>query len=294
MPTSTGRQFFPNNNIASAITTSGAAFASYYPAQNVTGATAQTSQTTYRRQTSYPSNYPSWDVRIDHQLSANDKINATFFQAGLTQNYPLQGFPKGIGPNGYGYTVIRNTRGGSLDEVHVFSPSFVLDSRLGLEVHPFGLVYPGNANFNLSSLGISGSLPYDSFPGVSFNGDGYASLAPGAGGQVSTSTVGSLNEIATKTVNTHSIRFGFEGNILRYNQQNPESGFGNGSGTAGFNFDRRFTQQNLATRWSDPNSGDSFADLMLGTFSSHRLHHQPPRTRCSRFTLRRGCRMTGA
>ena len=259
-------QFFANNNIASAISTAGAALASYYPAPNVPGASAQTSPNYQSTQTSYRSNYPSWDVRIDHKLGANDTINAIYIQAGLTQSYPLQGFPNGIGPNGYGYHVIRNTRGGSLDEVHVFSPSFVLDSRLGLEVHPFGLVYPGNVNFNLGGLGISQTgLPYASFPGVN-NGDGYASLAPGAGGQVSTSTVGSLNEIATKTVGAHSIRFGFEGNILRYNQQNPESGFGNGSGTAGFNFDRRFTEQNYQN--GDANSGDSFASLLLGTFSS--------------------------
>jgi len=263
-------QYFANNNIASAISTTGAALASYYPSANVAGAGPTTSPNYVSTQTSYRSKYPSWDVRIDHQLGANDKINAAYFQAGLTQSYPLQGFPKGIGPNGYGYTVIRNTRGGNLDEVHVFSPSFVLDSRLGLEVHPFGLVYPGNANFNLSALGISGSYPYASFPGASFSNGGYASLAPGAGGQVSTSTVGSLNEIATKTINTHSIRFGFEGNILRYNQQNPESGFGNGSGTPGFTFDNRFTQQNVTTTavGADPNSGDALADLLLGDFSS--------------------------
>jgi hypothetical protein len=258
--------YFPNNNIASRITQTGAALASYYPSPNVAGATALTSPNYVSTQTSYRSRYPSWDFRVDHQISAKDKIYAAYFQAGLTQSYPLQGFPKGIGPNGYGYTVIRNTRGGSIDEVHVFSPSFVLDSRLGVEVHPFGLVYPGSSNFNLGSLGISSNgLPYQSFPGAT-NGDSYASLAPGAGGQVSTSTVGSLNEIATKTVKTHSVRFGFEGDIVRYNVQNPESGFGNGSGTAGFNFDRRFTQQNWQT--GDVNSGDSFASLMLGTYTS--------------------------
>lgn len=258
--------YFPNNNIASRITATGTALASYYPAPNVPGATALTSPNYASTQTSYRSTYPSWDVRIDHQISVNDKIYATYYQAGLTQSFPMEGFPKGIGPNGYGYTVLRDTRGGSMDEVHVFSPSFVLDSRLGLVVHPFGLVYPGNANVNLGALGISGAgLPYATFPGAS-NGDGYASLAPGAGGQVSTSTVGSLNEIATKTVNAHSIRFGLEGSVLRYNQQNPESGFGNGAGTAGFNFDRRFTQQNWQT--GDVNSGDSFASLLLGTFSS--------------------------
>ncbi len=51
-----------------------------------------------------------------------------------------------------------------------------------------------------------------------------------------------------------------EGNLIRYNVQNPQSGFGN------FNFDRRFTQQNYSA--GDVNSGDSFADLLLGTFSS--------------------------
>jgi hypothetical protein len=264
--TSNRSVYFPNNNIASRITTTGAALASYYPAANVAGAGPTTSPNYISTQTSYRSTYPSWDIRIDQQLGAKDKLNATYVQAGLTQSYPLQGFPKGVGPNGYGYTVLRNTRGGSMDEIHQFSSTFVLDSRLGLEVHPFGLVYPGNANVNLGALGItSNGLPYASFPGAGM-GDGYATLAPGAGGQISTSTVGSLNEIFSKIVNTHSIRFGFEGNILRYNQQNPESGFGNGSGTAGFNFDRRFTQQNWQT--GDVNSGDSFASLLLGTFSS--------------------------
>lgn len=259
-------QYFPNNNIASAITTAGAALATYYPAPNVPGASEASTLNYISTQTSYPSKYPSFIVRVDHALDANDEFNAIYFQAGLTQNYPLQGFPKGIGPNGYGYNVYRDTRGGSLDEVHTFSPSMVLDSRLGVTFHPFGLVYPGSQNFNLTSLGISAAgLPYASFPGVS-NGDSYASLAPGAGGQISEDTTGSLEEILTKTIKTHTIRLGFEGNLIRYNVQNPESGFGNGSGTAGFNFDRRFTQQNYTT--GDVNSGDSFADLLLGTFSS--------------------------
>jgi hypothetical protein len=252
-------QYFANNNIASAIAPAGANLASFYPGPNVPGASV--AGTNYiSTHTSYPSKYPSFIVRIDHSINKNDTFNAIYFQAGLTQNFPLQGFPKGIGPGGYGYNVYRNTRGGSLDEVHTFSSSMVLDSRFGLTYHPFGLVYPGSQGYDLSSLGISGAgLPYASFPGVS-NGDGYASLASGAGGQISEDTTGSLEEILTKTIKTHTIRFGFEGNLIRYNVQNPQSGFGN------FNFDRRFTQQNMTT--GDVNSGDSLADLLLGTFSS--------------------------
>ena len=77
------------------ITTTGAALASYYPAPNVAGAGRTTSPNYVSTQTSYRSNYPSWDVRIDHKLSANDTINAAYFQAGLTQSLPATGLPEG-------------------------------------------------------------------------------------------------------------------------------------------------------------------------------------------------------
>jgi Carboxypeptidase regulatory-like domain/TonB dependent receptor len=255
--------FFANNNIASAITAAGTALVNYLPLPNVPGA-AITGTNYISNHTSYPSKYPSFVVRIDQAVRPQDKLNAIYFQAGLTQNYPLQGFPQGIGPGGYGYNVYRNTRGGSLDEVHQFSPSMVLDSRFGLLYHPFGLVYPGSQNFNLSSIGITTTgLPYTSFPGTG-ESDGYATTAAGAGGQISESTVGSLEEILTKTIKTHTIRFGFEGNLTRYNVQNPESGFGT------LNFDRRFTQQNSITAGvgSEASSGDPIASELLGAFSS--------------------------
>lgn len=271
--------YFPNNNITSAITTSGAALAAYLPAPNVPGA-AITGTNYISTQTSYPSTYPSFIIRADHAFGSEqkDKLNAIFFRSGLTQNYPLQGFPKGIGPNGYGYHVYRNNRGGSLDEQHQFSSSMVLDSRFGLIFHPFGLAYPGNSNFNLGALGISATgLPYTSFPGIGTS-DGYTTLAPGAGGQVSENTTGSLEEILTKTIKTHSIRIGFEGNLIRYNVQNPQAGLvGSSSSTAGFVFDRRFTQKNSVTSaaGADPNSGDAIADLLLGAFSSANYNITP-------------------
>ena len=179
---------------------------------------------------------------------------------------------------GYGYTVYRNNRGGSIDDVHTFSSSLVLDSRFGLIYHPFGLTYPGNTNYDLSSLGITNSnLPYSSFPGYSATDTGasgatfsYVSLAPGAGGQVSANTVGSLDEILTKLIGHHTLRFGFEGNLIRYNVQNPQSGLVGSSATQpGFAFDRRFTQKNSvnANIGSDASSGNPMASMMLGYFS---------------------------
>ena len=255
-------QYYPNNNIASSINATGAALLSYVPLPNVAGA-AITGSNYISTQTSYRSSYPSFIFRLDQAIGTRNKLSAIFFRSGLTQNYPLQGFPKGIGPTGYGYDVYRNNRGGSIDDVHQISSSMVLDSRLGVIWHPFGLVYPGNQNFDLNSLGMSSTgLPYSSFPGITFanssgnNPDGYAGLAAGAAGQVSTNLTAALAEILTKTIGRHTLRFGFEGNLIRYNVQNPQSGFG------AFFFDRSFTQRNYAT--SDGASGDPVASLLLG------------------------------
>ena len=127
----------------------------------------------------------------------------------------------------------------------------VLDSRFGLVEHPFGLIYPGAQNFSLSSLSMTQTgLPYNSFPGVSFSTDNYVGLAPGAGGQISNSVLGSLDETLAKQWGRHSVRVGFQGDLLRYNVQNPMSGFGNGS-TSGLVFDRTFTQSNSVLYGAD-------------------------------------------
>jgi hypothetical protein len=254
--------FFANNNITSQINATGKALAGYLPSPNQSGV-AISANNYISKQNSYQSVYPSFIARVDQAIGSKNKLNAIYFQAGLTQAFPFQGFTNGIPPSGYGYNVYRNTKGGSLDDVHQFSSSLVLDSRFGLLFHPFGLVYPGNQGFALSSISVAGTFPYNSFPGTSV-GDGYASLAAGAGGQISTDTTGSLEEILTKVIGKHAIKFGVEGNLIRYNVQNPQNGFG------AFQFDRRFTQKNSVNIGigSDPNSGDSFADELLGYASS--------------------------
>ena len=265
--------FFPNNRIpTSRINATGAALLGYYPQPNIAGALATAATNYTSNQTSYHSSYPSIIGRYDQAFGPKNRLSATLFRSGLTQAYPFEGFAGGIGPylsssssgaslGGYGYSVYRNNRGGSLDDVHQFNSTMVLDSRLGIIWHPFGLTYPGNSNFNLGSLGVSTSnLPYLTFPGITTTTDNYAGLAPGASGQVSTNLTGSLEEILTKTWGRHSVRFGFEGNLIHYNVQNPQSGF------TGYTINRTPTQQNYIN--SDANSGDAIAGLLLGTFNT--------------------------
>jgi hypothetical protein len=257
--------YFANNVIpAGRISAAGRSLLNYFPEAN---ANVSSSVNYISNQTSYPSTYPSFIFRVDHALGQKNKLNAVIFRSGLTQNYPMQGFPKGIGPitpgstnSGYGYHVYRNNRGGALDDIHQFSDTLVLDSRLGIVFHPFGLTYPGNQDFDLSSIGISSTnLPYQSFPGVSLS-DNYAGLAGGAFGQVSSFANGSLEEILTKSLGRHSVRIGFEGNLFRYNVQAPQSGFG------AISFDRYFTRRNYNT--GDSSSGDPLAALLLGAYTT--------------------------
>ena len=248
---------FPGNIIpAGRISTVGAALMKLFPAPN---SSISPVVNYISSDTSSPNKYFSFVTRVDHSFSDRNKMNATFFKAILNQLQPNEGYPTPIAPTGIGYTVYRNNEGGSLDFVSVVTPTLVIDARVGGIYHPFGLVYPGNT-FNLGSIGINGTgLPYQSFPGVSFT-DSYGGLAPGAGGQISEFTLGDAALLVSKTLQKHSLRVGFEGNLGRYNVQNPQSGFGT------FNFNRQFTQKNSVNVavGSDAASGDPLAAMLLG------------------------------
>jgi len=251
--------YFANNLIPSnRISSVGQALLSYYPLPNIAGVAATSGNNYVATQTSYASTYPSLIFRVDQAIGSKNKLNVILFRSGLTQQGPHEGFPKEVGPGDCGvcyYHVYRNNRGGSIDDVQQFSNSLVLESRLGVLWHPFGLVYPDASGYNLGALGISSTgLPYTSFPGV--NPSGYAQLPAAARGQVSTNMTGAWQELLTKSIHSHTWQFGFEGNLIRYNVQNPQSGFGT------FNFDSRFTQKNWQT--GDSSSGNSVAAIMLG------------------------------
>jgi hypothetical protein len=268
---------FLNNNIKGKINPAGAALASYYPAPN---SSLSPTVNYISNVTSSPNKYWSFVTRVDHSFSDRNKLNATFFKAVLHQIQPTEGFPKKIAPTGVGYTVYRNNIGGSLDDVIVVSPTLVVDARIGVIYHPFGLLYPGST-FDLSTINMNGTgLPFQSFPGVfacdacispggaSGTSPGttspYAGLAAGNTGQISEDTLGSTSVLISKTFSKHTLRVGFDGNLSRYNVQNPQSGVGT------FNFNRQFTQKNSVSTavGSDASSGNPFASLLLGYPSS--------------------------
>jgi hypothetical protein len=259
---------FPGNIIPSnRISAVGKALASYFPAPNSTAGGA--SYNYIAQVTTFPQKYFSFVARVDHSFSANNKMNATFFKSILNQLQPNDGYPQPEGISGSDYTVYRNNVGGTIEDVYVISPTLVVNARLGVIYHPFGLIYKG-LTFPLSSIGInSAGLTYQSFPGIAFS-DSYAGLAAGAGGQVSTDAVTDPSVLVSKTLGNHSVKVGFEANFVRYDVTNPQSGLGT------FTFNREFTQQNslgtcgnsTCNTGGDPNSGNPVAALLLGYPSS--------------------------
>ncbi len=248
-------EYFPNNNISAAMNPIAAKLINYYPEPN----TSSTAGNYVSPDDTINDHYWSFITRIDHQINPSQKLTGLFFRSIRNQLYPSQGFPNG-GIGGPGYIHFRNDLGASLDWVSIFSPTLVLDSRVGFVYHPFSLTNYGTG-IDLSQLGfpsaLTSTLPLQTFPGASFSGGvvGYGSET-GGGGQASQATATSWTEVLSKSLQNHSLKGGIEFDGLRYNINTPYSNFGT------FSYNRQFTQQNYLT--GDPHSGDPMASFLLG------------------------------
>lgn len=259
LDSSNNRTPFPNNQIPSGrLNATGVALLKLYPSPNIN----QSATVNYiSNQITIPEGYYSLITRIDHSINDNNKWSAVFDNQQLGQHTPNLGYPTSIGPAGG--TVLRNNHGGSFDYVSVLPHSWVLDARFGVNYHPFG-VFNNGASYDLSSLGMSATgISYQTFPGISFS-DSYTGLQAASGSQSSDDTYITTSAIASKTIGKHNVRFGFEGELHRYNALNPFSGLGT------FNYNRQFTQKNSVNSavGSDASSGNPIASLLLGYPSS--------------------------
>lgn len=242
---------FPFNKIPeTSINPAGAAYMSYLPLPNTSqGPSVNYTSTINARQWD-----PTLIFRLDQNFGEKDKLSAIFFRAtySLDRGDPL--LPKGHSTSS---SAFRNTEGGNLDYVHIFSNKLVLDSRFGVIQRPLALAYPGSSS-DPSQFGMDSPVPYQTFPGIG-NSDHYIALGSGAG-QRTTSTVGDLAATLTMVMGSHTIRTGFDGNLLRYNGNTSDSGY------RSFSFNRQFTQKNSVNVGvgGDPDSGNPIASILLG------------------------------
>ena len=151
--------------------------------------------------------------------------------------------------------VHRPNRGLAIDEVHLFNPTTVLDTRIGYaygkeEQEPF------SANFDLGSLGFpaqyTNGLQYRNFPAIQVSG--FESLG-GTGWKSQPGYNYSFQSNLTMQRGKHLFKTGVQVNLFRGNfLTNP-----NASGTFAFN-----QAQTGGPRADTPTSGLAFASFLLG------------------------------
>jgi hypothetical protein len=137
---SNNRTPFQGNKIPSGrFNATGVALLKLYPAPNST----QSATVNYvSNQITIPEGYYSLITRIDHSINDNNKWSAVYDGQQLGQHIPNLGYPTSIGPSGQ--VVLRNNHGGSVDYVSIFPRGYVLDARVGVNYHPFGLYNNGS------------------------------------------------------------------------------------------------------------------------------------------------------
>ena len=210
--------------------------------------------------------YFTHTVRVDHNLSSANRmfVRGNGYIRNTSRNDYFENRATGLRER---YTPI----GGSIDDVHTLSPSFVLNLRYGYtrfvrKTSPFY-----GRNFDLSTLGFPNqftsqiSPDFSEFPAIEINGY-FNTIRTGEARHMDThSFVAAL----TKLRGTHTIDFGFEARAYRQNSYTGDS-----SRSGRFIFDQTWTRGPLDNSAVSP-IGQGLASFLLGLPNANSLVARP-------------------
>ncbi len=106
-------------------------------------------QNNYQRNRAERSNVDSWDLKIDHRITSNNSMFVRYSKSKNSRirdnNFPLGSSPTGNDlPSGFGAgDEFGNSRGLTLGDTHVFSPTVINDMRAGWTKVEIGINNPG-------------------------------------------------------------------------------------------------------------------------------------------------------
>jgi len=230
------------------------AFLKYYPLPNLPG-DAQ-GQFNYFSGNPRTDHFNSETVRVDHEISSKQKM---FLRLYRNWRLELRGNWSATANNllATGNDLYRINDGFNYDHLYTFSPTMILDVRLGYARFTEQNQRPSDGHFDPASLGWSSQV-VSLFGGAKylprFNIDQFSALGDTAG-DLTTFNIYSFAPTLTKIVGSHSLRFGYDLRSYRENNYNP------GSKAGSYTFNTDYTR---ATDTSNGQFGQGLAAFLLG------------------------------
>ncbi len=229
----------------------------YYPSPLQPG-NADGTQNYLRPELVEEADYYTHSVRIDHNLTQNNRMYGRYSWYNRTSTY--NDYFDNPATGTYFWFI---SKSGVIDDVHTFNATTVLNVRYGYNRFIRGTDgKPSNIGFDLTTLGFPASynnlIPPDVRRFPRFDIAGYQGTAQG--GESRPNDIHSLNATLSKTLRTHAIKFGAEFRSYRETQRF----FGNDM-TGRFNFDATWTRGPLDNSPTSPSQlGQSVAAFLLG------------------------------
>jgi len=227
------------------------AYLQYFPAPNQPG--KPDGENNYVVSDPSVNNFASWVGRADANLSSRNKLFFTMHESSYTQSSA---------------DIFRNLAsgqfsgldlwGGVVDDVHMFSPTLVLDTRIGI-TRSYSSSFIKSAGFDPTSLGFPSYMAAyslrEAMPRISFSDSNYAGLSTSPG-SISPFLSAQWFTSVTKVMNKHSLKAGFD--FRRYDANSLSPGYSAGTFTFGTNW------ITAGTGKTAPPFGGSMADFMMG------------------------------
>jgi hypothetical protein len=247
---------FPNNVIPASLFDPVAIKAMSYFALPLTDGTTADHRNNYPQPNLMEAaEYWTHTVRVDHNFSAKDRI---FVRAnGYMRDTHRQDYFKS---QATGIREHYDPRGASLDDVHTFSPTFILNLRYGYTRFTRETTPLHGRNFDLTTLGfpkaLNDAITADMREFPVFNISGYFTTFNS--GEARFMDTHSLVAALTKLRGNHTFDFGFEARAYRQNKYN-----GNTTRSGNYIFSTTWTRGPLDNSTTAP-IGQGFAAFLLG------------------------------
>jgi hypothetical protein len=245
------RVAFPNNVIpTSRLSPIAQAYMQYFPLPNQPG--KADGENNYVAASPGYDNFTSWIGRADASFGSRNKLFFNLHESSYT-NKTADIF-KNLATGQYSTT---DLWGGVLDDVHTFTPTMVLDTRLGY-TRSFAVASIKSAGTLPSSLGFPTYMDTRSLdlamPRIAFS-DAFAGLSTSPGSTTPFTSVQLLGTL-TKVWGRHTVKGGYD--FRRYDANSLSPGFASGTFTFGTNW-----ITNTSTS-AAPTFGGSMATFLLG------------------------------